>query len=222
MKGTGQKRNTSKYCHYHGDHGHTTDDYYNLKNEIERLVELRRVDKYLLNPRNTGSSQKSKVQKTPGPSNPTQPTTGADQTRQVSEVWHSPDRRIDAPLRIAGSIDVIAGGLASGGPTISGQKDYAAQIHAVEASAKKLRSESTDNKDQIVFSEKDYDKVHLPHDDANVVRIIIANFNVSKVLINTGSSVNILHYDAFKEMHLGMDRLVPIECSIYGISVSRA
>ncbi|XP_077223339.1 uncharacterized protein LOC143856944 [Tasmannia lanceolata] len=40
MKGTGRKRNTSKYCHFHGDHGHTTDDCYNLKNKIERLVGL--------------------------------------------------------------------------------------------------------------------------------------------------------------------------------------
>ncbi|XP_077232447.1 uncharacterized protein LOC143869775 [Tasmannia lanceolata] len=218
MKGTGQKRNASKYCRHHGDHGHTTDECYNLKNEIERLVELGHVDKYLLNPRNIRSFQKSEVQKIASPSNPIPLTIGAVQTRQVSEVRHSPDARIDIPLRIAGSIDEIAGGLASEGQTISGQKAYAAQIHTVEASTKKLQSESTDNEEQIVFSKKDYDKVHLPHDDAIVVRLIIANFNVSKVLIDTGSSVNILHYNAFKEMHLGMDRLVLLEWSIYGFS----
>ncbi|XP_077232480.1 uncharacterized protein LOC143869807 [Tasmannia lanceolata] len=188
MKGTGWKRNTSKYCHYHGDHGHTTDECYNLKNEIKTLVEVGRVDIYLLNPRNIGPSQKLEVQKTLGPSNPIPSTIGADQTRHVSEVRQSLDVRIDAQLRIAGSIDAITRGLASGGPTIFGQKAYAAQIHAVEAPTKKLRSGSIENEEHIVFSEKDYDKVHLPHDDAVIIRLIIANFNVSKVLINTGSS----------------------------------
>ncbi|XP_077232335.1 uncharacterized protein LOC143868816 [Tasmannia lanceolata] len=81
MKGAGRKRNTSKYCHFHGDHGHITDDCYNLKNEIERLVGVGRVDKYLLNPKNNGPSHKSEVPKTPDPSNPTQSIVGTDQTR---------------------------------------------------------------------------------------------------------------------------------------------
>ncbi|XP_077212778.1 uncharacterized protein LOC143847866 [Tasmannia lanceolata] len=49
-------------------------------------------------------------------------------------------------------------------------------IHAVEAPAKKLRSDQTNSKEHIVFFDKEYDKVHLPHDDAVVVRLIIANY----------------------------------------------
>ncbi|XP_077232179.1 uncharacterized protein LOC143867218 [Tasmannia lanceolata] len=37
-------------------------------------------------------------------------------------------------------------------------------------------------------------------------------------MIDTGSSVNILHYNAFKEIHLGLDRLKPVEWSINGFS----
>ncbi|XP_077249137.1 uncharacterized protein LOC143888577 [Tasmannia lanceolata] len=117
--------------------------------------------------------------------------------------------------RNAGSIDINAEGFTSGGPTISGQKAYATQIHAVEAPTKKLLSELTDSEEHIVFSEKDYDKVYLPHDEAVVARLIIANYNVSKVLLDISSYANILHYDAFKEMHLGMDRLISVEWSIY-------
>ncbi|XP_077217904.1 uncharacterized protein LOC143852408 [Tasmannia lanceolata] len=36
--------------------------------------------------------------------------------------------------------------------------------------------------------------------------------------MNTGSSVIILHYNAFKEMYLGLGRLTPVEWSIYGFS----
>ncbi|XP_077214533.1 uncharacterized protein LOC143849414 [Tasmannia lanceolata] len=213
------------------------DDCYNLKNEVERLVGLGLVDKYLLNSKHNGPSHKSELPKTVNPSNPTQPVAGNDQNRHISEIKQLPNIRTNGSPRIAGSIDVIARGLASGGPTISGQKAYGVQIHAVEALTKKLRSDSTDGKEQIVFFEKDYDDVSLPHDDAIVVRLIIekdyddvslphddaivvrliiTNFNVSKVMIDTGSSVNILHYNAFKEMHLGLDRLTPVEWSIYG------
>ncbi|XP_077222103.1 uncharacterized protein LOC143855942 [Tasmannia lanceolata] len=197
MKGTGRKRNTSKYCHFHGDHGQTTDDCYNLKNEVERLVGHGRVDKYLLNSKHNGRFHIPEIPKTINPSNPTQPIVGNDPNRHIFEIKQLLDI----------SIDVIAGGLTSGGPTISGQKAYATQIHAVEAPTKKLRSDPTDSREQIVFSEKDYDDVSLPHDNAIVVRLIIANFSVSKVMIDTGSSVNILHYNAFKEMHLGLTDL---------------
>ncbi|XP_077232571.1 uncharacterized protein LOC143869898 [Tasmannia lanceolata] len=37
-------------------------------------------------------------------------------------------------------------------------------------------------------------------------------------MIDTGTSVNILYYNAFKEMHLGLDKLTPVEWSIYGFS----
>ncbi|XP_077223440.1 uncharacterized protein LOC143857052 [Tasmannia lanceolata] len=164
------------------------------------------------------SSIRQQIPKTVNPSNLTQSVVENDQNRRISEIKQLPDIRTDPQPRIAGSIDVIVGGLASGGPTIYGQKAYAAQIHAVEAPTKKLRSDSIDSKERIVFSEKDYDGVSLPHDDAIVVRLIIANFNVSKVMIDTCSSVNILHYNAFKEMHLGLDRLTPVEWSIYGFS----
>ncbi|XP_077225217.1 uncharacterized protein LOC143858449 [Tasmannia lanceolata] len=137
LKGTARKRNTSKYCHFHGDHGHTTDDCYNLKNEVEMLVGLGRVDKYLLNSKHNGPSHKPELPKTVNPSNLTQPVPWNDQNIHISEIKQLPDIRTDAPPRIAGSIDVIARGLASGGPTFFGQKAYAAQIHAVEGPTKK-------------------------------------------------------------------------------------
>ncbi|XP_077249342.1 uncharacterized protein LOC143888829 [Tasmannia lanceolata] len=66
--------------------------------------------------------------------------------------------------------------------------------------------------------EADYGKIDRQHDDAVVVRLTIANFNVSRILVDTGSSVNVLHQDAFTKMHIDKDRLEPVDWSIYGFS----
>ena len=39
MAGDSMKRNQSLYCQYHQDHGHTTEDYRNLWNHLDQLVQ---------------------------------------------------------------------------------------------------------------------------------------------------------------------------------------
>ncbi|GKE92979.1 hypothetical protein Tco_1574074 [Tanacetum coccineum] len=38
LTGTPRKRNLNKFCDYHGDRGHNTNDYYQLKKQIEEVV----------------------------------------------------------------------------------------------------------------------------------------------------------------------------------------
>ena len=38
MKGDPSKRNKNKYCRFHKDHRHDTDECYNLKQQIENLI----------------------------------------------------------------------------------------------------------------------------------------------------------------------------------------
>ena len=38
MKGDPNKRNRNKYCHFHRDHGHDTDEYFDLKQQIKNLI----------------------------------------------------------------------------------------------------------------------------------------------------------------------------------------
>ena len=51
--------------------------------------------------------------------------------------------------------------------------------------------------DVIIFTDEDAWKIQTPHDDAVVVSTTIANYDVKRILVNNGSSTNILFYSIF-------------------------
>ena len=55
----------------------------------------------------------------------------------------------------------------------------------------------------ITFIDKDARRVHHPHDDMIVITLLIANYITKRVLIDNGSSADILYYPAFQQMSLG-------------------
>ncbi|GFZ05183.1 hypothetical protein Acr_17g0007550 [Actinidia rufa] len=72
-----------------------------------------------------------------------------------------------------------------------------------------LSSPVVDAHPSITFNNDDLRGLHLPHDDALVVSAVIANFNVQRVLVDNGSSVDILFVSAFDKMRIGLDKLHP-------------
>ena len=60
--------------------------------------------------------------------------------------------------------------------------------------AKQFRGEV----DDITFNDKDAHHVRHSHCDALVIKAMIANNNVHRILVDNGSSVDILYYQAFK------------------------
>ena len=60
--------------------------------------------------------------------------------------------------------------------------------------AKQFRGEM----DDITFSEKDAHHVRHPHYEALVIKTMIANNNVHRMLADNGSSVDILYFQAFE------------------------
>ncbi|XP_075640468.1 uncharacterized protein LOC142612234 [Castanea sativa] len=61
----------------------------------------------------------------------------------------------------------------------------------------------------IGFSEEDALRLHHPHDDALVVNIRAGDYNMHRVLVDNGSSADILYYPAFQQMGISRERLVP-------------
>ncbi|XP_074560659.1 uncharacterized protein LOC141816830 [Curcuma longa] len=79
--------------------------------------------------------------------------------------------------------------------------------------------EEAGEKDPIIgFGPQDLEGVETPHDDALVIKATIANYDISRVFVDTGSSVNIIFKSAFDQMQIDLDDLEPMATSFYGFT----
>ena len=103
---------------------------------------------------------------------------------------------------------MIVGGTAITGSSKKARKTYLRMVQNVQLTGsipKITRRESP----IIGFSEEDTKRLHHSHDDALVVSIWIEDYNMHRVLIDNGSSTDILYYLAFQQMGIGRERLIP-------------
>uniref|UniRef100_A0A2N9FQA3 Integrase catalytic domain-containing protein n=1 Tax=Fagus sylvatica TaxID=28930 RepID=A0A2N9FQA3_FAGSY len=142
-----EKRSKNLYCRFHRDHGHTTEDCFALKQQIETLIRQGKLGKFV-------RQDKPEVHPESRPSR-------QDENK---------DRQEDCPRDIIGEIRTIIGGLASEGASRSSRKAYARQAHNILVTQRSRKSLKMD--DQVIsFSEDDARNIHHPHDDALVMKI---------------------------------------------------
>ena len=68
----------------------------------------------------------------------------------------------------------------------------------------------------IGFSEDDARRFHHPHDDALLVSLRVEDYNMHRVLVDNGSSADILYYPAFQQMRIDMERLILTNAPLVG------
>ena len=68
----------------------------------------------------------------------------------------------------------------------------------------------------ITFTEEDAERIHHPYDDAIVITLLIADYTTRRVLVDNGSSADILYFPAFQQMRLGQDQLCPVNSPLVG------
>ncbi|RRT45610.1 hypothetical protein B296_00031832 [Ensete ventricosum] len=105
-------------------------------------------------------------------------------------------------------IDVIFDGSASGGNSSSAQKAYARS----EVGKRPLHHEDLD----VTF--RSGGEEHSSHDDALVISICMANAYVKRVMIDTGSSTDILYFDAFQRLGLTDRDIAPLTSTLTGFT----
>ncbi|XP_022886718.1 uncharacterized protein LOC111402570 [Olea europaea var. sylvestris] len=109
----------------------------------------------------------------------------------------------------AGTINIIIGGIASGGDSNSGRKQYARQYT--------LASGMPHGKlEDVIFGTRDLEGISLPHDDALVISAIVANFEVKRILVDNGSAANILSQEAFAKMGISSQQLKAVKTHLQG------
>ena len=121
------------------------------------------------------------------------------------------------PRPPVGEIHMITGGMAAGGTSRSLRKAYVCQIHNVLVTQKTSKIPKWENL-PITFTEEDAHKVFHPHDDALVIPLEIAGYSTRRILIDNGSSADIIYLSAFQQMKIGKDQLRPIETPLVGFA----
>ena len=70
----------------------------------------------------------------------------------------------------------------------------------------------------ITFSDSDLEGCQHPHDDLLVIRAVVANKTIHQVLVDNGSSVDIIFTSAFDKMGIRRERLEPVNTHLRGFS----
>ena len=72
--------------------------------------------------------------------------------------------------------------------------------------------------ESITFTEEDAQEIQFPHNDVVVVSLNIADYDVRRILVDSGSSVDILFYDTFLKISILVGRLGPINSLLVGFT----
>ncbi|XP_021760416.1 uncharacterized protein LOC110725232 [Chenopodium quinoa] len=113
----------------------------------------------------------------------------------------SPAEDKDKNSKLEGKVYVISGGPVHGGTVNKARTDLRAMIHQINYNEER-RWPPLPPQPRATFDEYDLEGIIYPHDDPLVVMMRIANWEVDRILINDGSSANIIYISAFKELKL--------------------
>ena len=96
----------------------------------------------------------------------------------------------------AGEIKTISGGLTIGGTLKSLKKVQGREINSVHSRLPLMKMPKNDEPN-IVFSERDDRGNRQPYDDPLVIMLRVEEFNIHRVLIDNGSSVDLVYLFSF-------------------------
>ena len=113
---------------------------------------------------------------------------------------------------------MISGGFAGGGESNSARKAHLRSIRSGEVMKVQAVSKLPRLDTVITFSDSDLEGFQYPHDDPLVIRAVMANKTIHRVLVDNGSSADIIFASAFDKMGIGREKLEPVSTYLRGFS----
>ena len=113
---------------------------------------------------------------------------------------------------------MISGGFAREGESSSARKAHLRSIRSEEVMKVQAVSKLPRLDTAITFSDSDLEGCQHPHDDPLVIRAIMANKIVHRVLVDNESSADIIFASAFDKMGIRREKLEPVSTHLRGFS----
>ncbi|XP_057755615.1 uncharacterized protein LOC130974778 [Arachis stenosperma] len=187
----------SKHCAFYQKYGHTTDECVIAKDLLERLARQGLLDKYIEGRKHRESNKEEHHQ-----------SSASKETNK----WlnNNPPK---------GVINCISGGFAGGSETNSARKRSYRAMLAIEGTTPPNNKDIQDL--EITFNQIDICSA-CPHaDDPVVISIQTGDLLVRKVLLDPGSSADVLFYSTFSKMNLSEKLMQPSSGELVGFSGER-
>ena len=180
-------------CDYHRDHGHKTNRCLSLKFMVEKLIKAVNLRRYIR------------------------------ETVRVAKVAPAVERitiGVELPPEPWSTINYILGGPTNDQYKSKCQKKRLLRAATIRARINSIHAPDSSRvvqpiDDPISFPHINPSRVIIPHHDALVLTLCINDFDVHKVLVDSGSTADLLQLPAFKQMNISSDRL-----SLAGIILS--
>ncbi|KAJ9536183.1 hypothetical protein OSB04_un000643 [Centaurea solstitialis] len=172
-------KDQNRWCDFHDDHGHTTDECISLKKEISYLKSKGHLKGLI----------------------------PEEQGRPASPVHTK-------------VINCITGGSEVCGLTYSAAKRHARDgpnEHPIPGEAKSKTEKELDAM-AITFDQGDTQGVHHKHHDALVIQLTIGNCSTKRILIDGGSSANVIFADTLKVMGIERSEIVRRSTTLIGFN----
>ena len=177
MAGEPRKRNPNLYCHYHQDHGHTTENCRNLWDHLEQLVREGKLKQLVHHSSDRASQAGSEM-------------CGDASSRlslgTINVIFAAPRRTGSCPSRVLSVFRPPA-------------EDHS-------QASKRARVDVP-----LILGFSDDDKIGTiqPHDNALVVTLRIGRYDVKRVMIDQGSTTDVMYPDLYKGLGLKSEDLTP-------------
>ncbi|XP_026420327.1 uncharacterized protein LOC113316340 [Papaver somniferum] len=188
---TRDKRDKSKYCKFHKDHGHKTENCRALQIEVQRMIDAGKLQEYVKKDFGKGPGQFGTTHVTNAHVINVSHARIHSMTRRSSEDETRRKLRHLKEWYLTNHIDFVSGN--------------GAEIQKIGFT-------------KIYFYAADMIGVYGPHNDVTVITAWIGMFRVHRILVDTGSSVSVLFSGAYSSMNLPHDLIEEDENPIIGFS----
>ena len=201
-----------EYCAFHQANGHSTRSCIRLRDVLEKLARQGELTPYITKDffrkhkklyNGKGRQFKTPIRRKGDSSGEDQDDDSGRRSRQRTPIRHSTPE-----------INVIAGGIPKAQPTKNQKRANKKQ----RLSIMNIETKNLGNNGVISFSEEDAIGLQQPHDDAIVLSLKVGMHRVKRILVDTGSSADILYLSALLQMGFTEDNLTKVNAPLTGFS----